>query len=150
MENPDQVFRKKVTLKTLHIPGQLNVVTNKLSRMDPTIQTGFPVNLHQVAPTSDSHFCNKVQQVTSVCATSFRPPSLGSGCTQPALGGSGPLCSPTSSHSGQSGGEIKGLPVQENHSDCSRVAQNVLALGSNGHVKPNPSVPARPGNVSTQ
>ena len=37
------------------------------------------------------------------------------------MGGSGPICLPTNSHLGQSGGEFAGLPVQENHSDCSRI-----------------------------
>ena len=54
-----------------------------------------------------------------------------------------PCASPTSSHSGQSDGEVEGLPMQENHSDCSRVAQYALILGSNDHVKPDPSVPAQ-------
>ena len=34
--------------------------------------------------------------------------------------------------------------MQENHSDCSRVAQHALVLGSNGHVQPNPTEPAPP------
>ena len=43
----------------------------------------------------------------------------------------------------QSGGEAKGLHMQENHSDCSRVAQHALVLGSGGHVQPNPTMPAQ-------
>ena len=39
-----------------------------------------------------------------------------------------PLCLPTSSHFGKSGGEVTGLPVQQNHSDCSSVAQHALIL----------------------
>ena len=46
------------------------------------------------------------------------------------MGGSGRISLPTSSHLGQSGGEVAGLPVQENHSDCSRMAQHALVLGS--------------------
>ena len=34
--------------------------------------------------------------------------------------------------------------MQENHSDCSRVAQHALVLGSSGHVQPNPTEPAQP------
>ena len=34
-------------------------------------------------------------------------PKPGQTCTQPVLGGSGPICIPTSSHLGQSGGETK-------------------------------------------
>ena len=48
--------------------------------------------------------------------------SLSSGCTQSAMGGSGHICLPTSSHLGQSGGKVARLPMQENNSDCSVVA----------------------------
>ena len=37
---------------------------------------------------------------------------VGSGCTQPVLGRSGPICFPTSSYLGQSSGEVAGLPIQ--------------------------------------
>ena len=35
--------------------------------------------------------------------------------TDSAMGGSGHLCLPTSGHIGQSGGEVVGLPMQENY-----------------------------------
>ena len=60
------------------------------------------------------------------------------------MGGSAPICLPTSSHHGQSGGEVAGLPMPKNHADCSRVSQHALVLGSSGHVQPNPTVPAQP------
>ena len=44
----------------------------------------------------------------------------------------------------QSGVEIAGLPVQENHSDCSRVAQHALVLESSGHIESDLTVPAQP------
>ena len=72
-----------------------------------------------------------------------QPPSLGSGCPQSALGGSGPVCLPTSSHLGQSGGEIARLPVQQIHFDCTRVAQHALVLGSGDHVLSDPTLPAQ-------
>ena len=37
---------------------------------------------------------------------------------------------------------VVGLPVQENHTDCSRVAQHALVLVSSDHVKSDPTVPA--------
>ena len=40
------------------------------------------------------------------------------------------------------GGEVAGLSMQQNHSDCSRLAQHALVLGSGGHVQPNPIEPA--------
>ena len=105
---------------------------------------GLPNNMQKVAPASNRPFCNKVQQETGqFCVTNTRSPGLGSRCTQPFMGGSGSICLPTSSHLGQSGGETTGLPVSENNSDCSRVAQHALVLGSSGHVQPNPTEPAQ-------
>ena len=91
--------------------------------------------------------CGTNQQTSSVCVTSDRLPGLGSRCTQPAMGGSGPICPPTSS---QSGGEVAGLPLQENHSDCSGVAQHPLVLGPSGHGQPNPTEPAQPSHSAIQ
>ena len=79
--------------------------------------------------------------------------SPSSGCTQAAMGGSGRICLPTSSHLGQSGGVFAGLPLQENYSDCSGVAQHALVLGSSGHVQPNATehaLSAQPVNTALQ
>ena len=100
--------------------------------------------MQPVAPTSSGPVCHQVQQQTStVCLTGPRPPGLGSGCTQPLLGGPGPIRLPTGSHLGQSGGEATGLPLQQNNSDCTRVAQHALVLGPGSNVKPDPSVSAQ-------
>ena len=97
-----------------------------------------------VAPTSSGPVCHQVQQQTpTVCLTGPRPPGLGSGCTQPILGGPGPIRLPTGSHLGQSGGEAPGLPLQQNNSDCTRVAQHALVLGPCSNVKTDPSVSAQ-------
>ena len=64
--------------------------------------------------------------------------------------GSGRIRLPTSSHIGQSGGEVTGLPMQDNHSDCSGVAPYALVLGSSGHVQPNPTEPAQPVDTAIQ
>ena len=88
--------------------------------------------------------CHEVQQqVTSSLSSS-------SGCTQLPIGGSGRIRLPTGSHLGQSGGEVAGLPMQENHSDCSRVAKHALVLGSSNHVQSDPSEPAQPVNTAFQ
>ena len=134
------------------------MLTAKLSRLRQTIQTGglvstsrgLPVDMHQVAPTSSRWVCYEVQQQTSsVYVTSSRSPGLGSPCNQPVMGGSGCICyaSPPASILG-SDGKAAGLPMQENHSDCSMVAKHALVLGSSGHVKPNFSVPAQPDNMA--
>ena len=40
--------------------------------------------------------------------------------------------------------------MQENHSDCPRVAQHALVLGSSGHIQPNPPEPAQSVNTALQ
>ena len=50
----------------------------------------------------------------------------------------------TSRNLGQSGGEVAGPLVPQNHSDCPRVAKHALVLGPSGYVQRNPSVPAQP------
>ena len=143
--------RKQVTLKARQIPGRLDVIPDKLSRLGQTIQTG--VSLHPEVfqaicswwhqPQVDL-FATRFHNKLPVCVTGSRPPGLGSGCTQSVLGKSGPICLPTSSHLGQSGGEVTGLPLEQNHSDCTRVAQHPLVLGSSGNVQSDPSVSAQP------
>ena len=113
------------------------------NRMVP--QSGdFSSNMLKVAHPSSGPVCHKIQQqAPSVCLTGSRPPGLGSGCSQPVLGGTGPARLPTSGHLGQSGGEVTGLPLQQNNYDCSRVAQHALVLGPGGNVKPDPTVSAQ-------
>ena len=114
--------RHQVTLKAIQTgPDHSN-------RMVPPSR-GFPSYMQQVAPTSDRSICHEVQQqVTSVRVTSTGLLGSSSGCTQSAMGESGRIRLPTSSHLGQSGGEVTGLSLQENHSDCSGVAQHALVL----------------------
>ena len=105
--------------------------------------------MRKVAPATSGPVCHQVQQQTaSVCVTGARPPGLGSGCTQSLLGGPGPIRLPTGSHLGQSGGEAPGLPLQQNNSDCPRVAQHALVLGPGSNVKPDPTVSAQPTQPS--
>ena len=101
-------------------------------------------NMRPVAQTPSGPICHQVQpQTATLRLPSPRPPGLGSGCSQSVLGGTGPLRFPTGSHLGQSGGEAPGLPLQQNNSDCSRVAQHALVLGSGSNVKPDPTVSAQ-------
>ena len=109
-----------------------------------TSSRGIQSHMRTVAPAPSGPVCHQIQQqTTTVCLTGPRPPGLGSGCTQPVLGGPGPIRLPTGSHLGQSGGEATGLPLQQNNSDCSRVAQHALVLGPGSNVKPDPSVSAQ-------
>ena len=106
------------------------------------------------APASSGLVCHKVQQqVASICVTGTRFPGHSSGRTQSAMGGSGCLRLPTNSHLGQSGGEVAGHPMHENHLDCPGVAEHALVLGSGNHVQSNPTelaFPAQPSNTTIQ
>ena len=143
--------RNAVTLKARHIPGHLNVIADKLSRLGQTIQTEWSLN-----PEVFQAICNRWHRPqVDLFATRFnnklpqfvsgpRPPSMGSGCSQPVMGRTGPIRLPTGSHLGQSGGEVVRLPVQQNDTDCTRVAKHALVLGSGSYVQSDPPVPAQP------
>ena len=114
-----------------------------------TSSRSVPSCMFKVASATSGPVCHQVQQqTTTVCITGTRPPGLGSGCTQPVLRVPGPIRLPTGSHLGQSGGEAPGLPLQQNNSDCSRVAQHALVLGPGSNVKPDPTLPSIPNLVS--
>ena len=66
------------------------------------------------------------------------------------MGGSGGIRIPTSNHIGQSGGEVAGLPMQKNNSDCTGVAKHALVLGPSGHVQSSPIEPAQPVDTALQ
>ena len=118
------------------------------NRMVP--QSGdFSGNMQPVAHPSSGSVCHKVQQqAPTFCFTSPRSPGLGSGCSQPVLGGTGPVCLPTSGHLGLGGGEVTGLSVQQDHLDCTRVAQHALVWGSGGTVQSDSLVPAQHTRLS--
>ena len=44
----------------------------------------------------------------------------------------------------------KGLPMQEDHPNSPRVAQQALVLGSTGCVRPDPTVAAQPAHSEIQ
>ena len=109
----------------------------------------FPTTMQSMAPASNRPICHEVQpQVTSVCLSGTGLPGYSSGCAHPAMGRSGCIRLPTDCHIGQSGGEATGLPMQETHSDCSRMAQHALVLGPSDHVQSDPLQPAQPAQSS--
>ena len=151
MEDTDLVYQKSSNSKSAAYPRSskchsqqiIQTGSNHSNRMVPQSR-GIQSNMPLVAQTPSGPFRHQVQQQAStVRLPSPRPPGLGSGCSQSVLGGTGPLRLPTSSHLGQGGGEITGLPMLQNNSDCPRVAQHALVLGSSGNVQPNPTVPAQ-------
>ena len=48
------------------------------------------------------------------------------------------------------GGEVAGLPMQQDHTDSTRVAQHALVLGPSGHVQSDPTVLAQSGDSTIQ
>ena len=102
-------------------------------------------NLPQVASTSDRLIYHQFQQETaSFCVPNAR--SAGHSCrrSQSTMGRARCIRLPSSSHLGQSGGEVTGHPMQEAYSNCSGVAQHALVLGPSVHVQPDPTMPAQP------
>ena len=147
--------RKQVTLIARHIPGWLNVTTDKLSRLGQTIQTEW--SLH---PEVFQAICSRWHQPqVDLFATRFNSklPQFVSPVPDPqawavdALGGSGSICLPTSCPLGQSSGEAAGLPMQQDHPDCTGLTQHALVLGSSGSVQSDSTVSAQPAQsgVST-
>ena len=97
-----------------------------------------------MAPSQNRLIGHEVQQqIASVRVTGTGSPGHSSGCAHSAMIGFVSIHLPTISHVGQSDGEVAGLPMQDNHSDCSGVAQHTLVLGSSGHAQPNPTEPAQ-------
>ena len=142
--------RKQVTLSPTHSRpaerGSGQAIQARPDHQNRVVSPsrGLLLNMQQVAPAQNRLNCHEVQQqVASVCVTGTGSPGHSSGCAQSAMVGSGSIHLPTVSHIGQSGGGVAGLPMQENHSDCSGVAQHALVLGSSGHVQPNPTEPAQ-------
>ena len=140
--------RNQVTLKARHRLADYGRRQAIQARPDHPIRVvspsgGLPSNMQQVAPASTRPICHEVQQqVALVCVTGTGSPGYSSECAQFAMVGSGSIHLLIVSHIGQSG-HVTGLPIQENHSDCSGVAHHALVLGSSGHVQPNPTEPAQ-------
>ena len=158
MENLDLVYQTSSNSKSPTYPraaesGSRQAIQagpDHSNRMVPPSR-GFPSYMQQVAPPSGRSICHEIQQqVTSVCVASTGLLGNSSGCTQYAMGESGRIRLPTSGHLGQSGGEVTGLTLQENHSDCSEVAQHALVLGSSDHVQSDPTEPAQPVDTTFQ
>ena len=101
--------------------------------------------MQQVASASNRPICHEIQQVASV--SQVRDPlALAVDVLSLPWEDLDAYTFPLSPL-GQSGGEVAGFPIQENHSDYSRVAQYALVLGSSGHVQPNPTESAKPART---
>ena len=150
MENLDLVHQKSSNSKSLTHSrpaecGRRQAIQARPDHPNRVVSPsgGLPSNMQQVAPASNRPICHEVQQqVAFVCVTGTGSPGHSSGCAPSVMVGSGSIHLPTISYIGQSG-DVAGLRMQENHSDCSGVAQHALVLGISGHVQPLPTEPAQ-------
>ena len=149
MENLDLVYQISSNSKSPTHSGPAK--RDKLSCLGQTIQTEWSL-LQEVfqaicsrwhRPQIDlfaTRFNNKLPQFVSP----VRDPLVVAVDAEFPMGGSGCIWLPTSSHLGQSGGEVAGLPMQE------RVAQHALVLGYSDHVQSDSTEPAQPVNSAIQ
>ena len=148
--------RQQITVRARHIPGRLNVIADKLSRLGQTIQTEW--SLH---PEVFQAVCSRWHQPqVDLFATRFnnKLPKFVSLVPDPQAWAVDALSLswedldsytfPPAAILWQSGGEVTGLPLQQDNSDCPRVAQHALVLGSSGNVQSNPTVPAQHTKLS--
>ena len=152
MENLDLVYQASSNCESPTYPRPTKCGSGQAIQTGPdhpdrmvSPSRGFSKVMQQMAPASNRSICHEVQpQFTSVCLSGTRPPRNSSGCTHSAMRGSGYIRLPTDRHIGQSVGEVTGLAMQENHSDCSGVAKHALVLGPSDHVQPGPPPLAQP------
>ena len=126
------------------------MIADKLSKLGQTIQTEWPL----YAEVSQA-ICSRWHQLQAdLFATTFynnshswchrsQTPRHGQ-CTHSALPGR--TCTHTPFHlqpSWASGGKVAGLPLQQDNTDCPRVAQHALVLGSSGNVQSDPTMSAQ-------
>ena len=132
--------------KCVPIPGNLNVLADSLSRKDKVIQTEWVLN-HQMfnqichywhQPMVDL-FATKLNHKLPMCVSPVPDSQAwGNRCIEHLLGVSGCLC--VLSSGSHSSGDSKDDHLQvQGHHDCTRVARDVLILGSGGSVHKTPS-----------
>ena len=123
------------------------MIADKLSRRGQTIQAEWSLlpdviqlictRWHQ--PQVDlfaTRFNNKLPQHVSPVSDPWLVQWMHFACPERIW----PLCLPTFSHREQTD-EVAGIPMQENHSDCSRVAKHALVLGPSDHVRSHYTCP---------
>ena len=137
--------QRQVTLKARHIPGHLNVIADKLSRLGQTIQTEW-----SLLPEVFEELCNRWHQPhIDLFATRFNhklplfvspvPDSLAfavDALTLPWEDLDAYAFPPTPIL----GKVVEKLldSMQETNPDCARMAQHALVLGFSGHVQSSP------------
>ena len=100
-----------------------------------SVQSDLPL----LASTNGRFVCNKVESdAPNVCVSCPRQSGLGNRCIDHLFGGSGCLCVLSSGSHSSGDSKDDRLQVQSRH-DCTRVARDVLVLGSGGSVHKSPS-----------
>ena len=130
---------RQVVLKARHIPGRLNVIADKLSRL-----LVFQPSGSDLAPSPSGHVCNKVQLQTSpIRVSSAGPQCLGSGRSDSLLGKPGHVCLSPSGFTGQGSQQAVRRSLQKSDLDSSGLAQHAMVLGPGRSVVPGPSLPTQ-------
>ena len=132
--------RRQVTFKARHIPGRLNMIADKLSRLGQTTRTEW--SLHPEV--FQAMFSRWHQPQVDLFTTRFnnRLPHFVSPVPDPqawavVLGEPGSICLPTG---------IVVVKLQDY--PCNRIILIALVLGSSGHVQSDPTVPTNPAKSS--
>ena len=111
---------REIILRARHIPGHLNVIADKLP---------------EVPHPGGGSVCNPVQSYTAqICVSGSEPADLADGRIESSVEGSRRLCFSSGGNPRSSGHQITPSRVPQNDSNCSRVAQHALVLGSDQHV----------------
>ena len=98
-----------------------------------------------MAPSQGGPVCGQIQlQTATVCVPSPQSKSIGSGCVEPVLGESGPVCVSPSSPPDKCSDKGSQSSVQKDDNNSPGLAEHALVLGSGGDVIPNPSLSSRP------
>ena len=131
---------REIQIRARHIPGNLNVIADSLSRRDKAIQTEWSLHpqvfqgICQVwhKPMVDL-FATSLNAKLPTYVSPVPDEGLADRCIEHLLGGSGRLCFLSSSHPSSVSSENDHLQVQS-HCDSTRVAGDALVLGSGGIV----------------
>ena len=98
-------------------------------------------DLPQMASSQGGPICDEVQlQTTSVCVPIPRSQSMGRGCVDPVMGGSGPVCFSPSFPPDKCSDKGSQPSVQKDDNSSPGLAEHALVLGSGGDVISNPSL----------
>ena len=125
---------RQIHIRARHIPGNLNVIADSLSRRDRSIQTEWSLHPHlpSLAQANGGSVCHQLEcQTANLRISCPRRQGLADRYIEYLLGGSGHLCLLSSGHPSSVSSENDHLRLQvQGHCDSTRVAGDALVLGS--------------------